>query len=142
MHALNKQERREEGALVMKAVLAGMVSLVYCVLSVPLYFLCSACHDLHTINAFLYVHRVVQLLVCISILSFLLLSFWGVCCSSSCFGIKQKNSHTLPKKIYLHVLEDPHPLLKILNFEMFISGYLHMLHFKNFNLDLNLIFRI
>lgn len=79
----------------MKAVLAGMVSLVYCVLSVPLYFLCSACHDLHTINAFLYVHRVVQLLVCISILSFLLLSFWGVCCSSSCFGINQNILHPL-----------------------------------------------
>lgn len=37
VHALNKQERREEGALVMKAVMAGKVSLVYCVLSVPLY---------------------------------------------------------------------------------------------------------
>lgn len=49
---------------------------------------------------------------------------------------------SLKKKINLHVLEDPHPLLKILNFEMFISGYLHMLHFENFNLDLNLIFRI
>lgn len=58
----------------MKAVMAGKVSLVYCVLSVTLYSLCSASHDLHTINAFLYVLRVVQLLVGISILSFLLLS--------------------------------------------------------------------